>query len=177
MVVHDGRHHPDTTVMHFPTMLVPVDACWETIEVAAKANVDTTRLGQVNNHCSRATILSYINKEHSRERLHNHALDFRPCAHKQLHTHAAPVEKMTAVGFEPTPLRTGALSQRLRPLGQTVLINSLLKQSVFHFQQNNDGVYCSLFSRKRIHEWKVCVVWRITCLWHNHWIRDIEITL
>ena len=29
--------------------------------------------------------------------------------------------KLTAVGFEPTPLRTGALSQRLRPLGQTVL--------------------------------------------------------
>jgi hypothetical protein len=28
---------------------------------------------------------------------------------------------VTAVGFEPTPLRTGALSQRLRPLGQTVL--------------------------------------------------------
>ena len=27
---------------------------------------------------------------------------------------------MTAVGFEPTPFRTGALSQRLRPLGQTV---------------------------------------------------------
>ena len=30
--------------------------------------------------------------------------------------------KMTAVGFEPTPLRTGAWSQRLRPLGQTVLV-------------------------------------------------------
>ena len=29
--------------------------------------------------------------------------------------------EMTAVGCEPTPLRTGALSQRLRPLGQTVL--------------------------------------------------------
>ena len=28
---------------------------------------------------------------------------------------------VTAVGFEPTPLRTGALSQRLRPLGQTVM--------------------------------------------------------
>ena len=28
---------------------------------------------------------------------------------------------LTAVGFEPTPFRTGALSQRLRPLGQTVL--------------------------------------------------------
>ena len=32
------------------------------------------------------------------------------------------VNIMTAVGFEPTPLRTGAWSQRLRPLGQTVLI-------------------------------------------------------
>ena len=32
-----------------------------------------------------------------------------------------PISEMTAVGFEPTPLRTGALSQRLRPLGQTVL--------------------------------------------------------
>ena len=30
-------------------------------------------------------------------------------------------KEMTAVGLEPTPLRTGALSQRLRPLGQTVL--------------------------------------------------------
>ena len=29
--------------------------------------------------------------------------------------------RVTAVGFEPTPLRTGALSQRLRPLGQTVV--------------------------------------------------------
>ena len=28
---------------------------------------------------------------------------------------------MTAVGFEPTPLRNGALSHRLRPLGQTVM--------------------------------------------------------
>ena len=29
---------------------------------------------------------------------------------------------MTAVGFEPTPFRNGALSHRLRPLGQTVLL-------------------------------------------------------
>ena len=28
--------------------------------------------------------------------------------------------EMTAVGFEPTPLRNGALSHRLRPLGHTV---------------------------------------------------------
>jgi len=33
-------------------------------------------------------------------------------------------DEMTAVGFEPTPLRTGALSQGRRPLGQTVLSNS-----------------------------------------------------
>lgn len=31
---------------------------------------------------------------------------------------------MTAVGFEPTPLRNGALSHRLRPLGQTVLVHT-----------------------------------------------------
>ena len=37
-------------------------------------------------------------------------------------THARPTRvKMTPVGFEPTPFRTGALSQRLRPLGQSVL--------------------------------------------------------
>ena len=29
--------------------------------------------------------------------------------------------EMTAVGFEPTPFRNGALSHRLRPLGQTVM--------------------------------------------------------
>ena len=33
---------------------------------------------------------------------------------------------MTAVGFEPTPLRTGAWSQRLRPLGQTVLMQGVV---------------------------------------------------
>ena len=35
-------------------------------------------------------------------------------------------QKMSAVGFEPTPLRTGTLSQRLRPLGQTVLLRFCL---------------------------------------------------
>ena len=30
-------------------------------------------------------------------------------------------QEVTAVGFEPTPFRNGALSHRLRPLGQTVL--------------------------------------------------------
>ena len=30
-------------------------------------------------------------------------------------------EKMTVVGFEPMPFQNGALSHRLRPLGQTVL--------------------------------------------------------
>ena len=32
------------------------------------------------------------------------------------------VKQVTPVGFEPTPFRTGALSQRLRPLGQSVLL-------------------------------------------------------
>ena len=40
--------------------------------------------------------------------------------------HTAAAGYMTAVGFEPTPLRTGALSQRLRPLGQTVLVSEKL---------------------------------------------------
>ena len=34
--------------------------------------------------------------------------------------------QMTAVGFEPTPLRTGAWSQRLRPLGQIVLMQGVV---------------------------------------------------
>ena len=38
-------------------------------------------------------------------------------------------QRLTAVGFEPTPLRTGAWSQRLRPLGQTVLTQSLALRS------------------------------------------------
>ncbi len=33
------------------------------------------------------------------------------------------------MGFEPTPLRTGALSQRLRPLGQTVMADSSGKKT------------------------------------------------
>ena len=37
---------------------------------------------------------------------------------------------MTAVGFEPTPLRTGTLSQRLRPFGQTVDAMALIVQNV-----------------------------------------------
>ena len=31
-------------------------------------------------------------------------------------------KELTAVGFEPTPFRNGALSHRLRPLGQTVIV-------------------------------------------------------
>ena len=34
------------------------------------------------------------------------------------------VKQVTPVGFETTPFRTGALSQRLRPLGQSVLFGS-----------------------------------------------------
>ena len=38
-------------------------------------------------------------------------------------SHKTPLaNKLTAVGFEPTPFRNGALSHRLRPLGQTVIV-------------------------------------------------------
>ena len=43
-----------------------------------------------------------------------------------------PIDKVTAVGFEPTPLRTGALSQRLRPLGQTVLALRNFDKRLWH---------------------------------------------
>ena len=32
------------------------------------------------------------------------------------------ISKMTPVGFEPTPFLNGALSHRLRPLGQSVVV-------------------------------------------------------
>lgn len=40
---------------------------------------------------------------------------------RRQYPHGGPVA-LTAVGFEPTPFRNGALSHRLRPLGQTVLL-------------------------------------------------------
>ena len=39
-------------------------------------------------------------------------------------------QRLTAVGIEPTPLRTGALSQRRRPLGQTVMLGRHLSQGI-----------------------------------------------
>ena len=46
--------------------------------------------------------------------------------------------KMTAVGFEPTPLRNGALSHRLRPLSQTVLPDAGVSKS----KRNCSGLLC-----------------------------------
>ena len=47
---------------------------------------------------------------------------------------------MTPVGFEPTPFRNGALSHRLRPLGQSVhAIPSEVK-----VQEQHSDRYCSL---------------------------------
>ena len=43
---------------------------------------------------------------------------------------ASSDRKVTAVEFEPTPLRSGALSHRLRPLGQTVLEEPMKKDDV-----------------------------------------------
>ena len=41
-------------------------------------------------------------------------------------------QRLTAVGFAPTPLRIGALSQRLRPLGQTVMVRFLPRECIKH---------------------------------------------
>ena len=47
-----------------------------------------------------------------------------------------PSGQVTAVGFEPTPLRTGALSQRLRPLRQTVMFAGY---DMHHISWHDDG--------------------------------------
>ena len=47
--------------------------------------------------------------------------------------HAKRYSQVTAVGFEPTPFRNGALSHRLRPLGQTVLSKDC-KQGLWYFE-------------------------------------------
>ena len=50
-----------------------------------------------------------------------HSVALREAMQTILHVYQRAWDlKMTAVGFEPTPFRTGAWSQRLRPLGQTV---------------------------------------------------------
>ena len=43
---------------------------------------------------------------------------------------SAQAARVTAVGFEPPPLRNGALSRRLRPLGLTVL-TQVMRGSLF----------------------------------------------
>ena len=63
----------------------------------------------------------------------------RPCfrvppLHRNLNTRQ-PLQlftTVTPVGFEPTPFRNGALSHRLRPLGQSVLGDDLDSHSIVH---------------------------------------------
>ena len=80
---------------------------------------------------------------------------------EDMHLHSS---QMTAVGFEPTPLRTGAWSQRLRPLGQTVI----LKSSKCYHQ-----CFCYFFGPRSFHHWeesiacslRLQIVSVITCAW------------
>ena len=44
------------------------------------------------------------------------------------------VAKMTPVGFEPTPFRNGALSPRLRPLGQSVHEVSIICMEIAYLE-------------------------------------------
>ena len=57
-------------------------------------------------------------------------------------------KQMTAVGFEPTPLRNGALSHRLRPLGQTVLMARETRCPMDGGKVNTDG------ENKRKDDWR-----------------------
>ena len=61
----------------------------------------------------------------------NNPKDSRAVARPTLRNLATSPQEMTPVGFEPTPLRTGALSQRLRPLGQSVLPRTNLPRLAF----------------------------------------------
>ena len=55
---------------------------------------------------------------------------------------------MTAVGFEPTPFRTGALSPRPRPLGQTVGKNfSLLISIAFVISNHGESITSQVLCR------------------------------
>ncbi len=45
---------------------------------------------------------------------------------------SSKMKNLTAVGFEPTPVKTGALNQRLRPLGHAIHI-ILNKKKLFNF--------------------------------------------
>ena len=48
--------------------------------------------------------------------------------------------KMTAVGFEPTPFRTSALSWRLRPLGHAVALTDIDKGNFYCTIVNNNFI-------------------------------------
>jgi hypothetical protein len=63
----------------------------------------------------------------------NPGLPFLPCGWIPA-AHHQPL--VTAVGFEPTPLRTGALSQRLRPLGRPGTCVPLVAHVLFVGRRN-----------------------------------------
>ena len=69
--------------------------------------------------------------------LHRHCSDSKPKAWQLLSG------EMTAVGFEPMPLRTGALSQRLRPLGQTVLGQACVHVCCVRFASRRGARQCT----------------------------------
>ena len=68
----------------------------------------------------------------------------KPASHSSVVTVSMQAQfarvKVTAVGFEPTPFRNGALSHRLRPLGQTVHVH----QEVFLSQLKQGRIILAL---------------------------------
>ena len=54
-------------------------------------------------------------------------------------SHFSLYEKMTSVGFEPTPFRTGTLLQRLGPLGQLVVAKHRISTYIYDINNNPGG--------------------------------------
>ena len=85
------------------------------------------------------------------------------CGPCRAHTHSgrahALCSHMTAVGFEPTPFRNGALSHRLRPLGQTVL---KLYPSASNFNKENMSKI-----RDSHRTWVANAEWRCAITYHS----------
>ena len=64
--------------------------------------------------------------------------------HSSVNAQRELCKKVTPVGFEPTPFRNGALSHRLRPLGQSVI--DAMFAVAFRISSWRAGALCAKFS-------------------------------
>ena len=76
---------------------------------------------------------------------------------------------MTPVGFEPTPFRNGALSHRLRPLGQSVHV-ACGQVILVHVPANGGREVCRLNIKSVFH---ICAILR-RCRFVFLWLFDVS---